>query len=457
MSEVEPFEIEAKDPQSTLVSVLQSPIWGALLLVISGMALGISFLHPDYWSLAWLGMIGTVLSLCLYTHAPWLIVGLILGGFAQHWIGFPWTFEAVYRFGGSHWDLWTTAGMWTLINLFGMLLPERLPLIIMVCIRQRHKIPLWLWFPLAWWLGEILTFHTSGLVVSAFLYSQWQFSLMLKSVGHLGWELSLVLSLAVCACLAQALAQRSGRHAAVAAAYFAVLWLLPALPNGHQALKNVAAVHMNEFAERPQEIPAGVNLLVWPEALVKGRWRIDEGPGNGVRMRLPLSSANAYHIFGRETLTSQRTRQNSLLALAPDGEVLIARAKQFLFPGGERPYFGLQLGTRDLFVPGQRSPVMDINGQRVIALLCYEEFDRYLVRQGKAEGADLISVSAMEHSVGSSPEAASQFLGIAVLIAVENGLPLVRSSFKGVAALIAPDGEILAMTQPKTSGILTLP
>ena len=46
--------------------------------------------------------------------------------------------------------------------------------------------------------------------------------------------------------------------------------------------------------------------------------------------------------------------------------------------------------------------------------------------------------------------------GVRILLAVESGLPAVRASLFGMAALIAPDGTILRASQPGQSGVLTL-
>lgn len=433
------------------------PIWGTLLLLISGVVYGASFLRPDFWPLAWLGVAGTALALSQYTSRKGLILGLVLGGLAHHWVGFPWTFDAVYRWGGSKWGPGTTTGIWVLINIFGMILPERLPIIIMVSLKSlRQKIPMWIWLPLAWWCGELLTFYTSGIVVGDFLYSQWQFPLVLKSLGYLGWETTLLISVASCVLGVEALRKFSVWRLAVVLALGAGLFLLPPLASNYRALQGIGAVHMTEFVDSPRSIPANIDLLVWPEDILTGRWRANEGPGNGEKMKVPVTAVGTYHILGRLTLNQDRLTQNSLLALAPDGEVLATRAKRFLFPAGERDYFGIRLSSRQPMAPGKRVPILEVNGRKIAALLCYEEFDRRLAFEGKAEGAELITVSAMEHSVGSSQEAASQFLGVAVLMAVETGLPLVRSSYKGVAAFISPDGTVLAVTQPRTKGILTL-
>lgn len=427
----------------------------ALFLVISGTIFGLSHLTPNAWPLAWIGMGLLVWSLLLSQHWGWLSLGLVAGGFAGHWIGHPWYFDAVSRWGGGAWPLLKTGGVWSFINL-SMLLPERLPLLLFLLTPLRQKIPVWCWFPVLWWLGEILLFHFTGLVQASFLYSQWQFDPVLKALGNLGWNLSTLLCLGACAVWAQAVYQRHW-PTALAAVFSPLLFFvsLPALSTDISALRGVGAVHMGQFGEFPRWAPDKVDLLIWPEVIRMGRVRVSEGLIHGIKDHPPLVSEHISHLYGQETLVSAG-QQNSMLAMAPDGTLLAARAKRLLFPGGERAILGLRLPSRKFYLPGVLPAYIDIAGKRVAPLLCYEEFDRPLALEAARSGAVLLSVSAIEYSVGGTPDAASQFLGVSVLLAVETGLPVVRSSLYGPAALIAPNGEVLRETQPGTSGILTL-
>lgn len=426
----------------------------ALLLVISSSIFGLSHLSPAAWPLAWLGITLMIGSLLLSQHWGWLCFGLIGGGLAGHWIGHPWYIDAVYRFGGSNWPVLKTGAVWLMINL-SMLIPERLPLLLFLLTPLRQKIPVWCWFPLLWWLGEVLLFHFTGLVQASFLYSQWQVDFVLKALGNLSWTLTTLLCLGACALVADAVYQRHWPKALAAICPLLLFICLPALRSDYSALQGVGAVHMSDFSDYPKWSPEGIDLLIWPEVIRLGRVRVSEGLVEGFKDRPPLASNSIYHLFGQETLGSAG-QQNSLLAMAPDGTLLAARAKRLLFPGGEREVLGLRLPSRKMYVPGTLPAYIDIAGRRVAPLLCYEEFDRPLALEAARAGATLLSVSAIENSVGNTPEAASQFLGVAVLLAVETGLPVVRSSLNGPAALIAPNGKVLRQTEAGTSGILTL-
>ncbi len=426
----------------------------ALLLVISGSIFGLSHLDPSWWLLAWIGMCLMVWGLLLTEHRGWLSLGILAGGFAGHWIGHPWYFDAVYRFGGGVWPLYKTGAAWLLINL-SMVVPERLPLLLFLLTPLRQKIPVWFWFPLLWWGGEVLLFHFTGLVQAAFLYSQWQVGPVLKALGLLGWVPTTLLCLAACSVWAQGVYQRHWPRVVLAVVCPLLLFVsLPALPDNISALKGVGAVHMGTFGDFPRWSPE-LDLLIWPEVIRKGRLRVSEGLIQGLKDRPPLVSGQTYHLFGQETLTAAG-EQNSMLAMAPDGTLLASRSKRLLFPGGERDIWGLRLPNRKLYLPGVLPATIDIAGRRVAPLLCYEEFDRPLALAAARDGATLLSVSAIEYSVGSTPEAASQFLGVSVLLAVETGLPVVRSSLLGPAALIAPNGNVIHQTEPGSSGILTL-
>lgn len=76
--------------------------------------------------------------------------------------------------------------------------------------------------------------------------------------------------------------------------------------------------------------------------------------------------------------------------------------------------------------------------------------------EGKKNGAKLLTVSAIEETMGDTIEVQNQFIGVGVFLAVETGLPLVRSSMVGPAAFISPNGDILKFSNSNTNGILTL-
>lgn len=427
----------------------------ALALIGGGICLGLAHLHAWAWPIAWLGLILTAWGMVASPQRLWPSLGLLFGGLFGHWLGHPWYFDAAYNWGGGSWSPPITTLVWFLATLIPIVLPERLLLLALLQWPGRLRYPVWIWFPLAWFGGEQLNLHFAALMQGSFLFTQWQSPPVLKALGHFGWAATTLLCTGICAWIAVSACQRRWRRMLAGLISPALLWLLPSLSHDYSALKGVAAVHMANYQEPPVWSPAGTRLMIWPEVIRQGRPRITEGPVTGLRLEPPLTSSRTYHLFGQETRTAAGFH-NSLLTMAPNGQVLGTRSKRLLFRLAERDLFGYVLPGRFVFEPGKRSPMLEVNGLRVSALLCLEAFDSQLALEGKRAGAQLVSLSAIDHDMRESDTALEQLLGATVLLAVESGLPAVRASLFGMAALIAPDGTILRASQPGQSGVLTL-
>jgi hypothetical protein len=451
-----------------------------LLFLIAGIFLGLSHYWPYLWLTAWIGIAITVVALHLAKNKLWGIAGIFIGGFAAQWVGHPWYMPAVNRFGGGTWSLSKTIIAWLFINL-SMVFPERFPLMATFTIKLLAKSTgislnkdftvnsiiknisaflsenIWVWLPAIILLGEWCNLHLSGMAQASWLYSQWQVNPILRCTAYFGWSLATVFCLTIASLIGEGLFFRCKKRLFIAGTGILYLLLLPALPDDiPPVLKKIGAVHMSAYVNRPTSAPPGIKLLIWPEVARTGRPRISEGMEQNLLLTPPFYSPGTYHIIGQETRIAEGF-QNSVLALGPEGKLLAARAKKFLFPGAERSFMGLHLPTRIIFVPGKSPPYIDVDNFRVAALLCFEELDHSLALEGAKAGSDLLTVSAIEYSMGDSIEVQNQFIGIGVFLAVETGLPVVRSSIVGPAAIIAPDGRVLAYTDSGTSGILTLP
>jgi apolipoprotein N-acyltransferase len=112
---------------------------------------------------------------------------------------------------------------------------------------------------------------------------------------------------------------------------------------------------------------------------------------------------------------------------------------------------------RSDLVPGEAPPTLGRGARPEVTLICYEVFSRSLVLEGKRAGGVLLTVLASDRAIHGSAVAMQQILGALVLRSVESGLPAVRASLRGSAALISADGRILGMTRPGTSAVLTVP
>jgi len=452
--------LAAKEPGLTSTEVIkQAPIsesdaLAALLLVMASMIYALAHRAPQAWWCAWLGLALMAFSLSLSHHRGWLSLGLLSGGLLSHWVGFPWYYDMVLRFTDAAWGLPKTLIFWVMGTLL-IMLSERIFLLLAVLLPRSRWLPVWCWLPLGWWLGEVLRFYLTGLRHGALLFSQWQAEPVLRLLGHWGWVPATLFCLGIASLLGHALARRSLRLTTLSLMLPNLLWFFPPLSADVSLLKGVGAVHMADFDAYPRWVPPDVKFLLWPEVIRRGRPRVSEDTAQGLVFSPPVLSAQTYHLFGQETRTAAGT-QNSLLAMAPDGTLLALRAKRLLFPLAEKPLWGIQNANRIMYLPGQAPAYLDIAGLRVAALLCYEEFARHLALEARQAGAQLLTVSATERLFGGTIETENMFLGISVLLAVETGLPVLRSSLAGPAALIAPNGQILRQSASGTSGILTL-
>lgn len=420
----------------------------ALGLIGAGAVIGAGHLQPGWAVLAWAGLAMMGMVLARDASPAWVAAGLLLGGLAEQYVGHPWHVGFLHDYVPGGMAVAVPASV--LIHL-GMVLPQRLPLLVGWLLGRRFRWPVVGWLPIAWVVGEALNDALSGISHEAWLYSQWQVEPVLRAVGHMGWVPALLLCLVIAVAAGEALARRAGRLAAVAVVGLAVLALLPPLPRADaRAFAGVGVVHMGDPAIRPTAVPPGIDLLIWPEAMLRRPMRVSERKPSG-RVAPPLAGVS--HLIGAHTRGEQGL-QNSLLMVGPDGTVSAMRAKRRLFAMTERPVFGQSLGPWQ-YAPGTAPPVVSAAGRRVLGLICVEASDRGLVAEGVRSGADLMAICADERALHGARAGGDQMLAVAVLRAVEFRLPVVRAAIEGPSALIGPDGRVLAATAQGRHGILT--
>lgn len=219
---------------------------------------------------------------------------------------------------------------------------------------------------------------------------------------------------------------RSARVALPAAALIGAIALAPPIPaRGEARLRGVAALPVSSTVDLPHRLPAGIDLLIGPEAALELRPLLAENPGSGALIPAPLPGARTNHLLGLITSLPGGIRQNPVLSVAADGHVLASRAKRLFMPIAERRvlFFG-----RTRYQAGARPVRLDVSGRAIAALVCGEAFSRALVSEGKESGAELIALVARE---GFMPTATAhdQLLAIQVLRSVEFGLPSVRAAY----------------------------
>ena len=140
--------------------------------------------------------------------------------------------------------------------------------------------------------------------------------------------------------------------------------------------------------------------------------------------------------------------------------------KRHLVPFGEyipfrdlvTPWFGrLALIPRD-FVPGPREAgdPLDVAGFRLGDVICFEVAYDGLVRDGVADGAEVIVVQTNNATFGRS-DLTHQQLAMSRIRAVEHGRAVLVAATSGISAVIAPDGSFVDRSAIFTRDLLVHP
>lgn len=229
------------------------------------------------------------------------------------------------------------------------------------------------------------------------------------------------------------------------------------------------AINFSRLAQHSQPKNEEPRLILWPEAAIP--WRLEDGypfryyqfqPGEtaqGARLTLMrLMNPGDVLLTGVDRLEFDKDHQlvgarNSVTAMDSSGKILATYDKSHLVPYGEylalrwllEPLGATRLvpGTIDFWPgPGPRTLNLPFNGQRVKVgmQICYEIIFSGQVTD-RANRPDFIFNPSNDAWFGSwGPP---QHLAQARLRAIEEGLPVVRSTPTGISAVIDADGRII--------------
>ena len=153
---------------------------------------------------------------------------------------------------------------------------------------------------------------------------------------------------------------------------------------------------------------------------------------------------------------------NSVYVLDPDGSIRAIYDKLHLVPFGEfLPFqsFMERLGFRQLtkevggFLTGTRRRAIDVRGApKMLPLICYEAvFPDEAVPEGERPGWLLNVTNDGWFGISSGPH---QHFHQARVLAIAEGLPLVRAANTGISGVIDPVGRIVASLPLGVEGIL---
>jgi apolipoprotein N-acyltransferase len=229
------------------------------------------------------------------------------------------------------------------------------------------------------------------------------------------------------------------------------------------------AINFSRLAQYSQPKNEEPRLILWPEAAIP--WRLENGypfryyqfqPGEtaqGARLTLMrLMNPGDVLLTGVDRLEFDKDRQlvgarNSVTAMDSSGKILATYDKSHLVPYGEylalrwllEPLGATRLvpGTMDFWPgPGPRTLNLPFNGQRIKVgmQICYEIIFSGQVTD-RANRPDFIFNPSNDAWFGIwGPP---QHLAQARLRAIEEGLPVVRSTPTGISAVIDADGRII--------------
>jgi apolipoprotein N-acyltransferase len=198
-----------------------------------------------------------------------------------------------------------------------------------------------------------------------------------------------------------------------------------------------------------QAAAGGVDLVVWPESAAPFFFQT-AGPASE-RITSLAREIHAPVIFGSPAFddTSNRRRYfNSAFLVSSSGDVLGRSDKLHLVPFGEYVPLAKLLpfvqklveGVGD-FSPGDSLATLQLAKGTIGVLVCFEGIFPELSRRYVREGAELLVNITNDGWYGRS-SAPYQHLSMAVLRAVENGVPLVRAANTGISAIIDKKGNI---------------
>jgi len=197
----------------------------------------------------------------------------------------------------------------------------------------------------------------------------------------------------------------------------------------------------------------GVDLIVWPESAVP--FFFQDEPLQAERIRNLAREMHACLLFGspaHELRGGRSTFLNSAFLLSPSGETIGRADKLHLVPFGEYVPLGsvltfinkLVVGIGD-FAPGERAVALDMGSTKLGVQVCYEIIFPELARQYVQAGARVLVAITNDAWFGRS-SAPYQHLAISTFRAIETRTPLIRAANTGVTAIVDQNGYISTMT-----------
>ncbi|MFO7666601.1 MAG: apolipoprotein N-acyltransferase [Desulfobacterales bacterium] len=223
----------------------------------------------------------------------------------------------------------------------------------------------------------------------------------------------------------------------------------------YSATKKYLDLSASVVAEKP-------DLVVWPETAAPFYFLYDTGLTEMVQRSVAETGVN--FLIGSPSFLQTRDNieyYNSAFLVGPDGKVSGKYDKVHLVPFGEYvplkkwlPFLGKIVEHVGDFCPGKKGATINLNGQSLGVLICYELIFPYLSRAEVKNGAGLL-VNITNDAWYGKTSAPYQHFSMAVFRAVENRRALVRAANTGISGFIDPSGRIMATTPIFEDAVLT--
>ena len=196
-----------------------------------------------------------------------------------------------------------------------------------------------------------------------------------------------------------------------------------------------------------------VRLVIWPESVLPGV--LTQEPYKS-EVKQWAQEAQAYQLVGSSIVEGEDQYVGAYLVSPNEDAALQSYKKVKLVPFGEyipfekwiRKWFSQVqvLNELGVFREGEHTqPLLDMDGVKIGAAVCYESIFPQLWRTQNKEGAQLF-VNITNDAWFFNTAAPYQHLAANVLRAVETGRPVLRAANTGFSAYIDPFGRIVRQT-----------
>jgi len=201
-----------------------------------------------------------------------------------------------------------------------------------------------------------------------------------------------------------------------------------------------------------EAIGRGARFVLWPESSTP--FLFEEERPAADQVRAIARDAQVSILVGSDQVERGASVQyfNSAFIVTPAGETAAVYRKMHLVPFGEFvPFKRLLFFAAPLveavsdFSAGEETVLLPVGRHLASTAICYEVVYPDLVRQGVAQGSELLTTITNDAWFGRTA-APYQHFAMASMRAIENGRYLVRAANTGISGIVDPYGRVLAQS-----------